>query len=303
MPSIPLRLCENVRTVVYAPFYFALARGHFAAEGLAIELITSPHPSRTVETLLEDAADVAWGGPMRVLTHHQAVPASPLVCFAQVVARDPLLLIGRAPCDRFRFADLQGLRVAVAGEVPTPWMTFQDDLSRAGVDPASLLRAPDRPMADNVAALQCGAVDVVQVFEPWADRLTRSGNGHVWHRFSTRGDIGYSTFYTTRSFVDRRRDLCRRLVRGMARAQLAFHAAGAADIAAAIGAFFADLDPDAIARIVAGYRDAGLWARSPGLPLAAFLRLKAAMVSGGMVHRDIDYAHLVDADLSSADPT
>lgn len=302
MLSIPLRLCENVRTVVYAPFYFALARGHFAAEGLGIELVTSPHPSRTVDMLLEGAADIAWGGPMRVLTHHQPTPASPLICFAQVVARDPFLLIGRTPCRRFRFTDLQGLRVAVAGEVPTPWMTFQDDLSRAGLDPAALLRSPDRPMAENVAALRRGQLDVVQVFEPWADRLTQPGHGHVWHRFSTRGDIGYSTFYTTRGFVERSRNHCRRLVRGMARAQRAFHAASPADIAAALAAFFPDLAPDAIARIIAAYRDAGLWARNPDLPLAAFLRLKAALVSGGMVHRDIDYAHVIDANLSSADP-
>jgi len=288
--------------VVYAPFYFALARGHFAGEGLAIELVTSPHPSRTVDKLLEGAADIAWGGPMRVLTHHQAAPASPLICFAQVVARDPFLLIGRSPCHRFRFTDLQGLRVAVAGEVPTPWMTFQDDLSRAGVDPAALLRTPDRSMAENVAALRRGELDVVQVFEPWADRLTQPGEGHVWHRFSTRGDIGYSTFYTTRGFAERNRNDCCRLVRGMARAQCAFHAAARDDIADALAAFFPDLALDAISRIIGTYRDAVLWARSPDLPLAAFLRLKAALVSGGMVHRDIDYAHLIDAGLSSADP-
>ena len=76
-----------------------------------------------------------------------------MICFAQVVARDPFLLIGRSPCHRFRFTDLQGLRVAVAGEVPTPWMTFQDDLSRAGVDPDAAAH-PDRSMAENVAALR-----------------------------------------------------------------------------------------------------------------------------------------------------
>lgn len=302
MPSMPLRLCENVRTVVYAPFYFALVRGDFASEGLDLELVTSPHPSQTVATLLGGAADIAWGGPMRVLAHHEVMPDSTLVCFAQVVARDPFLLLGRTPCERFRLADLQGLRVAVAGEVPTPWMTFQDDLSRAGLDPASLLRTPDRPMADNVSALLRGEVDVVQVFEPWADGLTQPGNAHIWHRFSKRGDIGYSTFYTTRAFINSRREICRRLVRGMARAQLAFHVTAPSEIAALIAAFFPSLQRDAVARIIASYRDAGLWACTPDLPLAAFLRLKSALVSGGMVHRDIDYAHLVDVSLSSADP-
>ncbi|MGH7210295.1 MAG: ABC transporter substrate-binding protein [Acetobacteraceae bacterium] len=302
MPGIAVRLCENLRTIVYAPFYFALSGAHLVDQGLAVTLVTSAHPSRTVETLLEGIAGIAWGGPMRVLVDHDSNPASPLVCFAQVVARDPFLLIGRTPNPRFRLADLRDLRVAVASEVPTPWMTFQDDLSRAGLDPAALLRTPDRPMADNVADFLRGDVDVIQVFEPWADRLTQSGESHVWHRFSTRGDIGYSTFYTTRSFIGGNRDVCRRLVVGMARAQQAFHAAAPSEIAASIAGFFPDLEHDAVARIVAGYRDAGLWARTPHLPLAAVLRLKAALVSGGLIHRDIDYAQIVDASLSSIGP-
>ena len=41
------------------------------------------------------AVDVSWGGPMRVMMHHDADPRCPLVCFGQVVARDPFLLVGR----------------------------------------------------------------------------------------------------------------------------------------------------------------------------------------------------------------
>ncbi len=72
MADIPLRLCENMPTVVYAPFYFALSGGYFSRAGLTAELLTSPDPSRTGHMLLEGAADVSWGGPMRVLQHHQA---------------------------------------------------------------------------------------------------------------------------------------------------------------------------------------------------------------------------------------
>ena len=67
-----------MRTIVYAPFYFALSGGYFARAGLAVELITSPDPSRTGHMLLEHAADVSWGGPMRVLQHHQADAACEL---------------------------------------------------------------------------------------------------------------------------------------------------------------------------------------------------------------------------------
>ena len=156
---------------------------------------------------------------MRVMMHHDADAACPLVCFAQVVARDPFLLVGRGRKPRFGFRDLVGLRVAPAGDVPTPWMTFQDDLQRAGLDPAAIAGRRVRTMARNVQAFLRGTVDVVQVFEPHADRLVREGRGHVWHRFTDRGDIAYTTFYATRRFTRARRDACHRLVRGMARAQ------------------------------------------------------------------------------------
>lgn len=298
---VRVRLCENLCAFGYAPFYFALAGGHFTRAGIEIELITSPSASLTGRTLLEGAADVSWGGPMCVMQHHQADPACPLVCFAQVVARDPFVLVGRAPNPRFRWQDLLGLRVAVATEVPTPWLMFQDDLARAGIDPANLLRTRDQPMQAGAAALLANEADVVQVFEPYVDQLIQVGC-HVWHRFSDRGDIAYTTFYATRGYVVDRRETCRALVRGMAAAQQAFHVAENGMIARTIRPFFPDTDAAVLRRIVASYRDAGLWAHTPALPVASFVRLKAALLSGGLIDRDVPFDRIVDAGLSRTDP-
>ncbi len=302
--SRPIILYENLRTVVYVPFYLAIARDDWAAEGIEVGVETSPATSETATALLDGRADVSWGGPMRVMLHHDADRESPLVCFAQVVARDPFILVGREPNERFRFADLVGRRIVVASEVPTPWMTFQDDLARAGIDPASLNRAPDRPMAESAAALRDGLVDVVQVFEPHADRLVESGQGYIWHRFADRGDIAYTSFYTTHRFARERREVCRALVRGIARAQRALHRESPMEIARAIAEFFPDSAIEELARIVDGYRASGLWARTPALPAAAFLRLKAALVSGALITYDAPYDRVIDADLSNslADP-
>ena len=82
-----LTLCENVRAVPYVPFYLALAGGYWESEGLDIRHVVSPSTSRTATALLEGSVDVSWGGPMRVMMHHDADPACPLVCFAQVGRR------------------------------------------------------------------------------------------------------------------------------------------------------------------------------------------------------------------------
>jgi NitT/TauT family transport system substrate-binding protein len=295
--AMKLTLCENMRAVPYVPFYLALAGDYWRSEGLDIDHVVSPSTTHTATKLLDGSVDVSWGGPMRVMMHHDADPACPLVCFAQVVARDPFLLVGRGRKPRFRFGDLAGLRVAPAGDVPTPWMTFQDDLQRAGLDPAAIAGRRVRPMARNVQAFLRRTVDVVQVFEPHADRLVREGHGHVWHRFTERGDIAYTTFYATRRFTRARRDACHRLVKGMARAQAALFAATPAALADAVAPFLPKLPREALARIIGAYRTAGLWARTPDLPPAPYLRLKAALVSGGLIHTDPSYERVVDAGL------
>ncbi len=298
---ISLRLCENMRAFGYAPFYYALSKGYFERAGLDVTLITSPDASQTGRMLLDGKADISWGGPMRVMLHREADPDCPLVCFTQIVARDPFVLLGRTPRPQFRFSDLQDLRVAVATEVPTPWLTFQDDLARAGCDPSKLRRVPTATMAQGAAALLAGTADVAQVFEPFVDELCAAGC-HVWHRFSTRGDIAYTTFYARREIVTGRREMCRRLVRGMAAAQAGFHIAPAEDAAAAIAGFFPDWPAPKLARMLAGYRQAGLWAATPELPLSAFLRLKAALVSGGLITHDFPFDLIVDSGLSRNEP-
>lgn len=301
--SLPFRLVENLRTPGYLPFYLCLHGGFWAREGLDVQVITAPATAETPRLLLAGQADAAWGGPMRVMMHHDADPLCPLVCFAQAVARDPFMLVGRTPRPGFRFADLRGLRVGVATDVPTPWMTFQDDLRRAAFDPARLLRAPDRPMAENAAAFEAGAMDVVQLFEPYADRLVQSGAGHVWHRFSERGDIGYTTLVATRAALAENRAGMVRLVRGLAAAQEALATASGAELAEALAGFFPALPREQLERVALAYRAAGLWAATPELPPSAFVRLKAALLSGGLIARDIPYDAAVDAALSSRYPS
>jgi NitT/TauT family transport system substrate-binding protein len=176
-------------------------------------------------------------------------------------------------------------------------MTFQDDLQRAGLDPAAIAGNRVRPMARNLAAYRRRTVDVVQVFEPYADQLVSEGRGHVWHRFSERGDCAYTTFYATRRFTRARREACRRLVRGMARAQKALFAATPAALADAVGSFLPNVPREALARIIGAYRASGLWAKTPELPPAPILRLKAALVSGGLIRSDPPYERIVDPEL------
>jgi hypothetical protein len=209
-----IRLAENFRAVFYAPFYATQALGFYAREGVDVELIASSGPGDGVSALLGGTVDLTWGGPMRVMKARDQEPASPLVCFGEVVARDPFCLVGRSPRREFRLADLPGLRFAAVSEVPTPWMCLQHDLREQGVDPAGLDRARDRPMAGNFEALRDRRLDAIQVFEPFVSMAQAEGIGDVLYAAAARGPTAYTTFIVTRNGIARQ---TRRLRRGDAR--------------------------------------------------------------------------------------
>jgi NitT/TauT family transport system substrate-binding protein len=291
--SKPIILYENMRTVVYVPFYLAIARGDWAALGIEVRVRTSPSTAETAQGLIDGRADVSWGGPMRVMLHHDRDRDCPLVCFAQIVARDPSILLGRTANERFHFTDLIGKRVGVMADVPTPWMTLQDDLGRAGVDLSAIDWVMDRSMPENAAALRSGELDVAHLFEPHADALVRDGAGHVWHRCALRGDSCWTSFYTTRAFTQEQPETCRALIGGIERALAVLHEDDALKTARAVSDYFPDLEDENLARMIDGYRASGLWARTTELPVTAFTRLKAAMISGGLISYDAPFDRLV----------
>jgi ABC-type nitrate/sulfonate/bicarbonate transport system substrate-binding protein len=73
-------------------------------------------------------------------------------------------------------------------------------------------RVTGQTMAENIAALGAGTVDVVQLFEPYVSTLLAEGSAHIWYAAATRGPTSYTTFYTRRRLLRDRRDDLRRMV-------------------------------------------------------------------------------------------
>lgn len=295
---MPVTLQESLRAVFYAPFYIALARQAYAQEGVDVRFASAPSPGQAALAVLDGSADVCWGGPMRVMQAYAQAPDCDLVHFAEVVTRDPFLLLGRTPRPAFSLGDLPGLRVGTVSEVPTPWMCLQEDLRRAGVAPASLDRVADRTMADNAAALRRGDLDVVQMFEPFAAALEAEGAGHVWYAAAQRGLTSYTTFYTRRAMLRDRRVELHGMVRAIHRSlQFVARADGAA-IADAIAGFFPDVSPALLTTACGRYKALGIWGNTPVLPRAGYDRLLSGLVSGGFVPRGTPFEVAVDNSLA-----
>jgi NitT/TauT family transport system substrate-binding protein len=294
MTGAPITLLENLRAVFYAPFYLAVERGYFAAEGVRVNLQESFDPTDTLPRLLSGEIDVCWGGPLRVIRAYDRDPDVGLVCFGEVVGRDPFFVVGRAPGG---LASLPGRRLHVVSEVPTPWICLQQDLRTLGIDPAGLGAMQGPGMAANRDALAAGSIDAFQAFQPFAEQALRTG-GHLLYAAATRGPTAYTCFYTLKATMAHRRDDFRGMVRAVRRAVADAYDRPPVETAATLHRLFPDFSAELLAAALTRYRDLGLWNRSGVLPAEGFERLRTAMIAAGFVRTGIDFATAVDNSLA-----
>jgi len=293
-----ITLSESFRALFYAPFYAAHATGAYARQGVDVEFRPSSVPTRAAEALRSGEVDVMWGGPLRVLLSHDADPSSDVVCFCDVVARDPFFVIGREPRPSFRPADLTAVRLATVSEVPTPWLCLQDDISRDGADPRAVPRVTDATMAANAAALREGRLDAVQLFQPYAEELLASGTGHLWYAAANRGLTAYTTLVTRRSVLRQKQDELLRMVRAMHQTLHWIQATSGAEIQRVLAGHFGDAPPSIYAAAIDRYRALELYGRDPVTRREGFDRLAAAMRSGGALKRHVPFEECVDNTLA-----
>jgi len=289
-----LRLLENFRFLIYAPFYAAHATGAYRRAGVEVELLPSLGPGRAEQAVCDGAAEAMWAGPMRILKHHDGDPASPLVAFAEIVCRDPFSLVGREPNPGFRLADLAQLRFASVSEVPTPWLCLQEDLRQAGIDPNELDRVADFGMADSLVHLAEGRIAAAQLFEPFVEQAVGSGAGHLWWAASARGLTSYTVFATTRERLAADPEPYRRMVAAIAQTLAWVEAEPVEALAAAVASYFPDLARDALTRSLARYKAQRIWGRDPVLCEEGFDRLRRGLVSSGFISRPVPFAECVD---------
>ncbi len=300
-----LTLFEPFRAVFYTPFYAAHALDAYGSEGVGVQMVTAGAEA-TVSGLIGGDTDVTWGGPMRIQYTYDRQPDCGVVSFCEIVTRDPFFIVGREPRPYFQMSELMNARLGSVSEVNTPWLCLQEDLRRAGLDPARVDRVKGNTMAENDAALRAGDLDAIQIFQPFAEQLVADGAGHIWYAAAARGATSYTTLSTLRGTLQTKRDQMGRMTRGLYRTQKWLHRSDAAAVAAAVADFFPDLPQETLAACIARYKALGLWGVNPILPREGFDRLKASGLSGGLFKIGAAYKACVDTSLArealAADP-
>jgi NitT/TauT family transport system substrate-binding protein len=251
-------------------------------------------PAETNQALCSGQADVAWGGPIRLLVDHNQQSDSDLVIFCEVVQRDPFFLVGREPKPAWQLADLLDVRLGTVSEVPTPWLCLQHDLRLGGLDPAHVRRMPERSMPENLAALRAGEIDVMQAFQPFVEQAVETGMGHIWYAAASRGLTAYTSLYTTRQCIARDPEGLLRMTRAMYRTQQWIATHSAAELASCVASFFPDLQRPTLTTALERYQTLQVWNRTPMLQPEGLAWLEAACRSGGYIQQPVPYDRCVD---------
>lgn len=289
-----ITLVENFRAMFYTPFYATRELGAYEAEGLDVDMIPSSGFGEANRMLAAGGAAISWGGPMRLMLARDTDPKSSTVAFCEVVGRDPFFLLGRKPNPHFQMKDLLGKTVATVSEVPTPWVALQHDLRGAGIDPASVRRITGRTMAENVAALRAGEVDVIQIFQPFAQTLVDEGAAHLWYAAASRGLACYTTLNTTREFVEKHGEILLGITRAVYRTQKWIAAHDGRELAEVVTRYLPDIPLSVLAACCDEYKVSEVWSRTPIVQRAGLEWKREAMLSSGSIRARLPYEDYVD---------
>lgn len=290
-----IALAENFRALFYAPFYACLQLGFFRRAGLDLRLKPSPAPGAGIADMVTGSTHVVWGGPLRVLKNRDTQPLTgqSLVAFGEVAARDPFFLVGRPSLKDVGLQSLPRLSLASVTEVDTPWLCLQHDLRKAGVDPASVQRLSGASMAENLQRLESGAVDLIQVFEPYVAMAEICGAGVPLHAAHARGLTAYTTFISTEENIARHEQAFRAMSAAIEAFSPWLAAEGVTELARVVQDFYPGLNSLLLERSLERYRAADLWSCRTAVSREGFDRLAQSMVSGGYIKSLTPYEQCV----------
>ena len=295
---VTIRLNEVVRSVFYAPMYVAINEGFFEEEGINIDLATGQGADKTMQQLLSGNADIGFSGPEQVVyIYNQGREDYPVV-FAQLTKKDGSFLVGRNEEKDFEWTSLKGKELIGGRPGGIPEMALEYVLKDNGIDPQK-----DVSMVTNIdftatsGAFISGTGEYVALFEPTASMLEQEGNGHIVASIGeSAGNISYTCFYTTQSYMKENPEVVQRFTNAIAKAQEWVNTHSNEEIADSIISFFPGTDRNIIINVIENYKEIDAYAATPAVKEEELGRLLDIIQSydSSLVKTRPDFNKIVD---------
>lgn len=295
-------LCEVTHSVFYAPQYVAINKGFFAEEGIEIELSNGQGADKVMTAVISGAADIGFAGPEAAIYVYNEGKEDYAEVFAQLTQRDGSFLMGREPAEEFDWSDLKGSVVLPGRKGGVPYMTLEYVLKKHSLVPGVDLTFDDSiQFALMAGAFTSGHGDYVTIFEPTASMIELEGKGYIVASIGEEGgEIPYTAYFATRSFIEKNSDLIQRFVNALYKAQIWVQEHSAKEIAEVVAPSFPDTDMRILESSIQRYKDIEAYAASPVMREEAFERLQTIMSEAGELKQKAPYDKVINNKFAQA---
>ena len=137
-------------------------------------------------------------------------------------------------------------------------------------------------MAENLAAVEDGGLDVAQLFEPYAEIALAKGLS-ILHAQASRGPTSYTTLCGTRETIAKYAGEYAAMTRAVAAMQEWLAAHSGADLAAAVQPYYGNIERAQLVAAFDRYKKNELWARDTVVSRQGFDRLAVSLQSGEFI--------------------
>lgn len=297
-----IRLTEVTHSVFYAPLYVAMEGGYFEDEGIKIELSNGGGADSCMTALLAGQADIGLHGPEAcIYVANQGRDDHPVV-FAQLTKKDGSFLVGRSPMPKFDWADLAGSEI-IGGRVGgVPAMTLEYLLDMNGLtDGANVTINYGIDFDLITAAFEAGTGDYCTMFEPVATNFQNAGKGYVIASVGEgAGDMPYTAFTATRSFIENNPAVIDGFLRALIRAMKFVEENDGIAIAKILAPQFDGTDVEVLANAIEKYKEIDAYSTSPIMKQEDFEHLQDVIIFAGVMNNRVAFEEVVDNSIAQA---
>ena len=283
-----MRLGVTFHTVFYAPYFVALERGLFAAEGLDLVTDITGDGRLVLAGMKRGEVDVGIGGVMRSMVEFDSGATDVPIHFARINDRDGFFLLGRPGA--FDWPDLLGRRLILFSEAPTPWYVLRGLLLERGLDPDRVSVVDDLLAPEAAAAFRRGEADFLEAPAHIAEELVRDGAAVVLREMARElGSLPYSSYCARPAYLEEAPDAVEALARAHVATLSWMKSSSGTEIWETIRPSFPGADDEVFRRAVERYHRLGTWSADATLPRDSYERLGELLRRGGLISRVAPY--------------
>ena len=207
------------------------------------------------------------------------------------------MLISRDKMESFDWQNLKGKTIMSWRKGSAPALFLEHILRSKGFNLQT-----DVTIINNIAAparhgaFVAGKADFATFFEPDVSKMAFSKTGHFVTSIGRQvGNIDYTVFMATQSFIDKKPEVIQAWTNAIAKAQKYSLEADAAVIAGEVAPFFPKIKEEFIAQSIDRYRQLSILKSSPLVEPAAIKALQDLLVEGGLLKPEqrVNYKDIV----------